>query len=375
MTKLRMGMVGGGPGAFIGDIHRRAAAMDGEIELVCGAFSSDPTRSAEAGQQLGLAPERVYANYQQMMAAEALREDARMDFVAIVTPNDSHHSIASSAIENGFHVFLEKPATLTLTEAEDLASKLDRSGLQLGLAHTYIGYPMVQEARQQVQSGVLGEISRVLVEYTQGWLTDTRNDESIWRLDPARAGVSCGMGDIGVHAANMAEFVSGLTITNVLADLVAVGAGRRLDDDGAVLMKFDTGARGVLVASQVCTGEENNLVLRIYGTQGALEWHQEEPNSLFLKFNDQPAQTLRTGLPYLSAGAAAFTRTPPGHPEGYIEAFANLYRAFAADVRGDAGGWRSTVFLPGVPEAVRGMAFIEAVVESSAAGNVWHPIA
>lgn len=374
MTKLRMGMVGGGPGAFIGDIHRRAAAMDGEIELVCGAFSSDPKRSTEAGKKLGLPADRVYANYQEMMMAEVRREQDRMDFVAIVTPNDSHHAIASSALDNGFHVFLEKPATMTLDEAKELADRLDKSGLQFGLAHTYIGYPMVQEARQQVSRGAIGEITRVLVEYTQGWLTETNDDPSIWRLDPARAGASCAMGDIGVHAANMAEFVSGLPIDQVLADLVSVGDGRQLDDDGAVLLKFRGTARGVLVASQVCTGEENNLALKVYGNKGGLEWRQQEPNTLLLKYNDKPNQTLRTGLPYLGGGANAFTRTPSGHPEGYIEAFANLYRAFTADVRADGAEWRTQVDVPGMPEALRGMAFIEAVVNSSQTGNVWRQV-
>lgn len=375
MRRLRMGMVGGGPGAFIGDIHRKAALMDGEIELVCGAFSSDATRSAEAGAGLRLDESRVYPDYPSMMAAEAERAaDQRMDFVSIVTPNDSHFPIARDALSHGFPVFLEKPATRTLDEAVQLRDLHTQTGLPVGIAHTYIGYPMVQEARVRVANGEIGAVTRVLVEYTQGWLTDTDQDAGIWRLDPEKAGASCAMGDIGVHAANIAEFVAGAAISEVLADLDSVGEGRRLDDDGTVLLRFESGARGVLVASQICAGEENNLVVRVYGTMGAVEWRQQEPNSLVLRYKDRPTQNLRTGMPYLSPGAMAFTRTPAGHPEGYIEAFANLYRAFAADVCPGTRPWRPEVTVPGIPDAVQGMAFIEAVVASSDAGNVWRKL-
>ncbi|MEX2123480.1 MAG: Gfo/Idh/MocA family oxidoreductase [Woeseia sp.] len=377
MSRVRMGMVGGGPGAFIGAIHRCAAALDGEIELVCGAFSRDIGRSRQTGEALGLSAERIYDDYVSMIETEAaLPASDRMEFVAIVTPNKMHFPVADMALRNAFHVFCEKPATFDLDEALKLRKAVLDSGCRFGLAHTYIGYPMVQEARARVAAGELGEVTRVLVEYTQGWLSSAAvagKEEPSWRLDPKQAGASSAMGDIGVHASNIAEFVTGLGIVSVLADLGAVVPGRELDDDGTVLLRFSNGARGVLVASQICTGEANNLSLRVYGTQGGLEWQQQEPNTVVLKFVDRPDQVIRTGDPFVGAGAQAFTRTPAGHPEGYIEAFANLYRAFASDVRqtGNRPAWRGQVHVPGIDEAVRGMAFIESVVASSRDQSVW----
>lgn len=373
-------MAGGGEGAFIGAVHRIAVAMDGEIDLVCGAFSSDPQRSCRFGAALYLPEQRVYPDYQAMMQSEAaLPADERMHFVAIVTPNNTHFPIAQAALAAGFHVLSDKPATLNLAEALRLRTLVADSGLLYGLTHTYTGYPMVKEARARVSSGELGRIRKVCVDYSQGWLADRQEDvdnkQASWRLDPARAGVSSCMGDIGVHAANLAEYVSGCHITQLCADLTAMVEDRVLDDDGAILLRFDNGARGVLTASQVCVGEENALRLRIYGDKGGLEWNQQEPNTLWLKWPDQPTQMLRAGASYLSDAAQANTRTPMGHPEGYLEAFANIYRAFAAQVRAHEEGFSIDDHArdcPGIDEAVRGMRFIELAVAASASDTKWH---
>ncbi len=380
MTKIRMGMVGGGEGAFIGVVHRMAAGIDGEIELVCGAFSSDAERSARSGAALHLPVDRVYADYRSMMKAEtALPASERMQFVAIVTPNQLHFPVAEAALRAGFHVLSDKPATFNLQEALQLRAIVAETGLLYGLTHTYTGYPLVKEARARVAAGELGSIRKVVVEYPQGWLAgpeeNTANKQAAWRLDPARAGVSSCMGDIGVHAANLAEYVTGLAISEICADLTAFVEGRALDDDGAMLLRFDNGARGVLSASQVSVGEENALSVRVYGDRGGLEWRQQEPNTLLLKWPDRPTEVLRTGGAYLGALAVSNTRTPMGHPEGYLEAFANLYLAFAGQIRArDAGtepDERSSD-CPGIEEAVRGMAFIELAVEASASDVKWH---
>lgn len=377
MTRVRMGLVGGGPGAFIGAIHRMAARLDGEIELVCGAFSRDPDKSRQTGEALYLPVDRCYENYSDMLQSEArLPADERMEFVAIVTPNRTHYEIASSALELGFHVISDKPATFDLAEARALQKQVEQTGLLYGLTHTYTGYPMVMEARERVARGDLGVVTKVIAEYTQGWLAAVMEAEeskqAAWRLDPQQAGASCCMGDIGVHAANLAETITGLSIDNVLADLQAVEPGRKLDDDGSVLLRFDNGARGILFASQICVGEENNLRIRVYGTRGGLEWQQQEPNSLWLKWPDRPSELVRAGQAYLGSEARNNTRTPPGHPEGYIEAFANLYTNFARGVRqARDGSVALDLAMPGVEQAVRGMAFIEAVVASSNAGNRW----
>jgi predicted dehydrogenase len=380
VAKVRMGMVGGGEGAFIGGIHRMAAAMDGEIELVCGAFSSDPERSAQSGAMLYLEPERVYGDYRQMMSAEAaLPADQRMQFVAIVTPNDLHFPVAEAALGAGFHVLSDKPATLSLAQALQLRERVRDSGLLYGLTHTYTGYPLVKEARERISRGELGKIRKVVVEYTQGWLADRQEDlgnkQASWRLNPAQAGVSSCMGDIGVHAANLAEYVSGLNITEVCADLSAFVEGRELDDDGSILLRLERGAKGVLMASQVCVGEENALSLRIYGENGGLEWRQQEPNTLWLKWADRPTEMLRSGGAYLGDLAGVNTRTPMGHPEGYLEAFANVYMAFTAQIRAHEAGSDKNLRsrdCPGIEEAVRGMNFIELAVTASGSDIKWH---
>jgi predicted dehydrogenase len=380
MAKIRMGMVGGGEGAFIGAVHRMAAALDGEIELVCGAFSSDSQRSARSGAALHLPPQRVYSDYQSMMNNEQqLPVQERMQFVSIVTPNHLHAPVATAALHAGFHVMSDKPATFDLQEALTLRALVRESGLLYGLTHTYTGYPLVKEARERIAAGELGAIRKVVVEYPQGWLADrqedTDNKQAVWRLDPAQAGVSSCMGDIGVHAANLAEYVTGLNISEMCSDLTAFVEGRKLDDDGAVLLRFDNGARGVLHASQVSVGEENGISVRVYGEHGGLEWRQEDPNTLWLKWPDRPTERLRTAGGYLGPLATASARTPMGHPEGYIEAFANLYRSFAQQIQArESGGSPDPVALdcPGIEEAVRGMQFIELAVAASASDVKWH---
>ena len=370
-------MVGGGEGAFIGAVHRMAARLDDCYELVCGAFSSSAEKSRRSGAALGVAPARCYDDFASMMANEAaLPAEERMQCVVITTPNRTHLPIALSALARGFHVLSDKPATASLEECRTLAAKLRSSGLHYGLTHPYTAYPMVREARARVARGDLGVIRKIFVEYTQGWLAAPLelqgHKQASWRLDPAQAGVSCCMGDIGVHAFNLAEFVSGLAVRELAAELNSFGAGRRLDDDGAVLLRFEQGARGVLMASQICTGEENNLRLRIYGDKAGIDWRQEEPNSLWFRPLDGPAQLLRTGVAGTGAEAAAVTRIPSGHPEGYIEAFAIVFREFADLLAQGEKSAQSGSTLPGISAALRGMAFIETTVASSAADAAWH---
>ena len=377
--KIRMGMVGGGQGAFIGAVHRIAAAIDGQVELVCGAFSSDPERAKASGRELFLPEERCYADYAAMMEKEAaLPEGERMDFVAIVTPNHVHFPVAKAALEAGFHVLSDKPATLDLREAVELARLVGSTGLKYGLTHNYTGYPMVKQARELVRDGVLGPIRKVVVEYPQGWLaTPIERDgqkQASWRTDPARSGAAGCMGDIGTHAENLAEYITGLRISELAADLTRFVEGRQLDDDGNVLLRFDGGAKGILHASQISAGEENALNIRIYGEKGGLEWHQMEPNTLLVKHLDRPTEIYRTGNDYVAETAAAHTRTPFGHPEGYLEAFANIYRNFAAHIAADLAGeepppWATDY--PTIHDGVRGMAFIEAVVRSSENNAEW----
>ena len=380
MGKIRMGMVGGGEGAFIGAIHRIAANIDGEIELVCGAFSSSADRSKVSGKALYLPANRVYNNYRDMMQNEkALPEEQRMQFVAIVTPNYLHFPIAKAALEAGFHVLSDKPATFNLQEALDLRRLVDQTGLLYGLTYTYTGYPLIKEAKARIADGELGNIRKVVVEYPQGWLADRQEDQhnkqAAWRLDPKQAGISSCMGDIGVHAANLAEYVSGLEITEICADLTTFVEGRDLDDDGSILLRFEGGAKGILFSSQISIGDENALHIRIYGDKGSLEWHQQEPNTLWLKWGDKPTEMLRTGGDYLGVRATLATRTPMGHPEGYLEAFANIYAAFSGQIRARANGQQfdlRTADCPGINEAVRGMAFIELAVTASASNKKWH---
>lgn len=377
--KLRMGMVGGGPGAFIGAIHRMAAIMDGEIELVAGAFSSDPQKSKQAGEQLNLDPQRVYPSFEEMIKKEAaLPSDKKIDVVAIVTPNHVHFAPAKLALENGFHVVLDKPMTFDSKEAKELKNIIEKSGKYFCLTHTYTGYPMVKEAREYVKSGKLGAIRKIFVTYPQGWLSNllegADNKQADWRTDPSRSGKAGVIGDIGTHAFNLAEYITGLQVTKVCADINIVVKGRKLDDDGSVLLKFDNGASGVLMASQIMAGEENNLTIQVYGEKGGLEWKHGDPNTLLVKWLDAPAQILRAGTGYLSDVAKHNTRTPAGHPEGYIEAFANHYRNFALCVKASIDGEKPKqewLDFPGAEDGVRGMAFIDNVIESGKSEKKW----
>jgi len=379
MRKLRMGMIGGGPGAFIGAIHRTAANMDNEIELVCGAFSSDAEKSKLAGEELNLHPQRVYASFEEMIQKEArLEDDKKMDFVSIVTPNHLHFTPARLALQNGFHVVLDKPMTFDLQEAKKLQQVVRESGKYFCLTHTYTGYPMIKEAREQVKNGKLGDIRKVFVNYPQGWLSNFLeagdNKQASWRTDPSKSGKAGAIGDIGTHAFNLAEYITGLQVSKLCADLNIVVKGRKLDDDGAVILKFNNGASGVLMASQIMAGEENNLTIQVYGEKGGLEWKHSDPNSLLLKWPDQPMQTLRAGTAYLSEIAKHNTRTPAGHPEGFIEAFANHYRNFALCVKASIEGTKPKqewLDFPGMEDGVRGMAFIENVIESGKSEMKW----
>ncbi len=372
-------MIGGGKGAFIGAIHRIAATMDGAIELVCGALSTNPENAQQSGRELFLPEHRVYNSYEEMLEKEsALPEGERMDFVSIVTPNHVHLDPALKALDKGFHVVIEKPMAFTLEEARQLQQKVQETGLLLLLTHTYAGYPMVKQARQMVQAGELGKIRKVLVEYTQGWLSrlseQEGNAQAAWRTDPSKSGKSGCMGDIGTHAAHLAEYISGQKIQQVCAQLNTVVEGRALDDDGNVLLRFNEGATGVLTASQVMAGEENGLKIRVYGEDGGLEWAQQEPNTLVVKWLDKPTQLLRTGTGGLTSYAQHNTRTPGGHPEGYIEAFANLYRNFALTLSARLEGTtpsEEALDFPSVEDGVRGMAFIDTVVASSASAEKW----
>lgn len=372
-----MGMIGGGQGAFIGAVHRMAAELDGDIELVCGAFSADPQRSRRSGRDLYHLPAaRCYPDYRSMFQAEAeLDPEARMDFVTIAAPNHVHFDAARSAIEAGFHVVCEKPLTHRLRDAEVLAEVLAASDRLFCLTHNYTGYPMVREARALIASGALGPVRRADCEYLQGWLSATEesrgNKQAQWRTDPERSGAAGCFGDIGSHAQNLLEFVLGQNVTSLCADLSCWVPGRELDDDGNVLIRFSDGARGVISASQIAVGEENGLKLRVYGEKGGLCWSQTAPNSLILKWPDRAIEERRTGGPDVTAAAAAATRLPAGHPEGYLEAFANLYRDFARALRQVAADERPEFDLPGMVQGVRGMRFIDAVVESSAAGGRW----
>jgi predicted dehydrogenase len=370
--KLRMGMVGGGTDAFIGAIHRLAALMDNQIELVCGCFSVNPEISKSSGKLYFLPENRVYETYQEMFEKEAkLPEGERMDFVSIVTPNFVHFDPAIMALENGFHVVLDKPITFTLEEALKLKEKIAETGLTFALTHTYSGYPAVKHAKQMIADGKLGKIRKVFVEYPQGWLSskleDTGNPQASWRTDPKRSGKAGCMGDIGTHAHHLAEYMTGLRVTELCAELNVFVPNRLLDDDGACLLRFDNGAKGVLMATQIAAGEENAIRIRIYGDKGGLDWFQHEPNTLTVKWMGQPMQVLRVGTSLDSSVAAHNTRTPGGHPEGYLEAFANIYRNFALTVRARANGEKPTpemLDFPGVDDGIRGMQFIDTVVKA-----------
>jgi predicted dehydrogenase len=378
--RLRMGMVGGGRGAFIGAVHRMAAALDGQIELVAGAFSADPAKSRLSGADLHLDPARTYASYQEMAKAEAARPAGdRIDFVAIVVRNDLHYPVAKAFLEAGIHVVCEKPLAYTLAEARKLRDLARRRGCLFALTHNYTGYPMVKEARAMVRAGKLGKINKVVVEYPQGYAITALKSKadgkiSNWRMDPAVAGISNCIGDIGSHADNLARYITGLELDELAADLSTYIPGRPLDDDGNLLVRYKGGAKGVLHASQISTGDENNLNIRVYGTLASLEWHQEHPNELTVKFAEAPRQVWRRGNSYNGPEARRFTRTPFGHPEAFIEAFANLYVEFSRAVRDRLAGRKPPkegYDFPTLDDGVAGMAFIEAAVKSSKANSRW----
>lgn len=379
--KVRMGMIGGGEGSFIGPVHRLAAELDGQIELVCGAFSSKAEKSRRSGQNLyGLPPARCYGDFKAMFEAECqLPESERMEFVAVTAPNHVHFDSIRAAFAAGFHVVCDKPLTHSLADALELESLALASQQLFALTHNYTGYPMVREARELIRSGRLGKIRRVVCEYLQGWLAldeeSGDNKQAQWRTDPQRAGVAGCFGDIGSHGHNLLEYVTGLEVSAVCADLTSFVPGRRLDDDGNVLLRFAGGARGVLFASQIAVGEENNLKLRVYGEQGGLEWSQMEPNSLLIRWLDAPYEVRRTGGNGQSTPAQAVTRLPAGHPEGYLEAFAVLYRNFAMAIREVQAGRAPVLDFPSLADGVRGMQFIDSVVRSSAEGGRWLELA
>lgn len=374
-------MIGGGPGAFIGEVHRMAARLDGKIELVCGAFSSQPNVSKNFGISLGLDDSRSYGSYIEMIEQESLLpEEKKMDLVVIATPNHLHFKPAKLALEKGFHVLSDKPATFNLDEAKALAEVVRSTGLHYGLTHNYTGYPLVKEARQLIKTGRLGEIRKVIVEYPQGWLSTklevTGHKQASWRTDPQKAGLGGSLADIGTHAENLAEYVTGLKIQELCADVSSIVEGRQLDDDANILVRFDNGARGIIYCSQISLGEENPLSFRVYGSKASLEWHQMEPNTLLMKYLDKPTEILRTGQGYLSPNALSGSRIPPGHPEGFIEAFANIYTEFAkAIVNSDKDKSISTdsFDFPNIEDAVRGMQFIETVIKSSKSKEKWIP--
>ena len=376
--KLRFGMIGGGRGAFIGAVHRIAAILDGQAGLVAGAFSSDAARSRASGEDLFLDPTRVYGSYQEMAKAEATKPAAeRLDFVVIVTPNHQHFPPAKLFLENGFNVVCDKPVTFNLAEAIKLRAIVRRTRKVFVLTHNYTGNAMVKQAREMVRTGKLGAIRKVVVEYPQGWLATrlegSGQKQAAWRTDPKRSGAAGAMGDIGTHAENLAHYITGLEISELCADLTSFVPGRRLDDDGNILVRFKGGAKGILHASQISVGEENNLNIRIYGEKAGLEWQQEHPNELLVKFPDQPKQTWRRGNGYVGDTAKKFTRIPAGHPEGYLEAFANIYQEAFRAIRAEVAGKKmpSDLDFPTIDDGVQGMAFIDTVVKSSARGAKW----
>ena len=378
-------MVGGGRGAFIGAVHRIAANIDGQIELVCGAFSSSPRKSKASGKDFFLPAKRCYGTFQEMIEKEKqLPEGERMDFVSIVTPNHMHFPPAKMALENGFHVLSDKPATFDLKEAKTLEKLVKQTKCLYGLTHNYTGYPLVKEARDMIAAGKLGKIRKVVVEYPQGWLATrleaSGQKQADWRTDPKRSGAAGCIGDIGTHAENLAEYITGLKIKELAADITTFVKGRKLDDDGNVLLRFTNGAKGVLHSSQISVGEENNLNIRVYGETGGIEWHQNEPNTMLVKWLDQPMQVFRTANGYLGANAAAATRTPASHPEGYLEAFANIYVNFANHIRAKQERRKlvkddPALDYPKIQDGIRGMAFIEAVVKSSKNNARWTKLA
>ena len=372
-------MVGGGIGSFIGGVHRMAASIDGQIDLVCGAFSSDPSRSYESGKQLLLPDNRIYQSYDEMIAKEkALPASQRMDFLSVVTPNHVHFKPCKMALENGFHVICDKPVTISLNEAKELKSIVEKTDLLFALTHNYTAYPMVKQAREMVKSGQIGKIRKVIVEYSQGWLAtkleDTGQKQAAWRADPSKSGSGGAIGDIGTHAANLAEYITDVAIDAVCADLTSFVDGRLLDDDANVLLRFANGAKGVLHVSQICVGEENNLKIKVFGETGGIEWEQQEPNSLQFRSLDQPLQIFRTASSKVSDVANQVSRIPAGHPEGYLEAFATIYQKFSKVIRNRKENVKTEnhdLDFPSIDEGIRGMAFIEKVIVSSKGEQKW----
>lgn len=377
--KINMGMVGGGPGSFIGIIHFNGAMLDGQIRLVCGAFSSDPEKSLATGKSYYLPEDRIYGSYQEMIEKEReLPEGERMDFLCIATPNHVHFGPAKMALENGFHVVSDKPLTFTTAEAQDLVDLVEKTGLIFAVTHAYTGYPLVKEAREMIRNGELGKIRKVVSEYPQGWLSDPiereNQTQASWRTDPQRSGKSGCMGDIGTHALNLAEYVTGLKVTELCADLSTMVKGRPLDDDGNVLVRYDNGARGIIYASQISAGEENGLRIRVYGEKGGIDWVQAEPNRMEVKWTDRPMEVKKPGNGYLSDIAQYNTRMPAGHPEGLIEAFANIYRNVATCIRCRLEGTAppsEALDFPDVYDGLRGMQFIDKLIESSGTDRKW----
>ncbi len=379
---LKMGLIGGGPGAFIGDVHAKAARLDGGIQLVAGAFSRNPQKSKEAGKSYRVDPARAYGSVDEMLEKEtALPESERIDFAAITTPNNSHFAIAKAFLEAGFHVMCEKPMTFNADEASELQKLVNDSGLVFGLLHNYTGYPMVKLARDITRQGDLGEIRKIVVQYPQGWLAtaleETGQTQASWRTDPAQSGAAGSIGDIGTHAENLSEYITGLKISHICADLSTFVKGRRLDDDGNCLLRFNNGAKGILHVSQISIGEENGLAIWVYGDQRALEWHQEHPNYLYVKSPDAPLEVWCRGNGYVgqkSTAAARATRLPSGHPEAFLEAFANIYCNFADTVRAKLTGQEPDELMldfPNVNDGLRGMQFIETVIASSQGKEKW----
>ncbi|MEN6574817.1 MAG: Gfo/Idh/MocA family oxidoreductase [Phycisphaerales bacterium] len=380
-----MGLIGGGPGAFIGEVHRKASRLDGEIELVAGAFDIDPQKSLDMGKNLALDSKRVYSDYKEMIKAEsALPKGDRVDFVAVTTPNNWHFPIARDFLQAGFHVMCEKPMTLNSDEAKELQKLVKQKKLVFGLMHNYTGYPMAKLARDMVKKGDLGKIRKIVVQYPQGWLATalekTGQMQASWRTDPKQSGAGGCVGDIGTHAANLAEYISGLKITHICAELTAFVPGRPLDDDCNCLLKFDNGAKGVLHATQIGIGEENNLAIWVHGEKASLEWHQEHPNYLYVREIDKPEQVWKRGNGYIGAYSAAAgrgSRIPSGHPEAFLEAFANNYMNFAETVKCAIAGEKPSELaldFPSVEAGVRGLLFIETVVASSKSDQKWTPM-
>lgn len=372
-----MGMIGGGAGSFIGDVHRKASSIDGMIELVCGAFSSTPEKSISSGKDLGIPSDRCYANYQEMIAKEKeLPENERMDFVAIVTPNHMHVPPAKLALENGFHVVCDKPVSLTLDEAIELEEVINNSGKLFALTHNYTGHPMVKQAKALVDNGAIGKIRKIQAQYLQGWLsTSIEKDgqkQAAWRTDPKKSGIGGALGDIGTHAENLIEYITGLKIAEIAADLGVFGAGRTLDDDGNMLIRMDNGAKGTISISQIALGEENNLAIKVYGEKGALEWHQENPNELLTRWLEEPQKIYTPNGNGLYPEALEVSRIPAGHPEGYLEAFATIYKNFATHLNAIKKGEAvEKTDYPTIKDGIRGMKFIYAAVESDNNNAAW----